>query len=93
MPIGKSGFMVSTSDNTDSQPVYMNHYNFTNTDRTNHTSATVYSHTNADGNIAINNGAAMNPTIAAKNNLHGGYGTTCYPKFFTVNQWPSDKAR
>jgi hypothetical protein len=93
MPIGKSGFMVATSENTDSKSVNMNRYNFTNTDRTNHASATVYSHTNADGNIAIANGAAMNPSITWTNNLHGGHGTTCYPKFFTVNQWPSDKAR
>jgi len=93
MPIGKSGFMVCTPQNTDSYSVYMNQYNFTNTDRTNHTASTVYSHTNADGNVAIANGGAMNPSINPRNNLHGGYGSTCYPKFFTVNQWPSDKAR
>lgn len=92
MPIGPSGFMMASSDNTDSQSVYMNQYDFTNTDRTNHADTTVYSHTNDDGPTNIGSGGTLNPDMNPRNNLHGGYGTTCYPKFFTINQWPTDKA-
>lgn len=93
LPIGKSGFMVATSQNTDSTPVNMNIYNFSNTDRSNGTSPTVYGHTGVDGNVPISSGGAMSPSTYTQNNLHGGYYSTCYPKFFTVNQWPSENAR
>ena len=93
MPIGKSGFNLMDQRNTDSQSCRINTYDFGNTDRTyNESSATTYSHANAPGNTAIANGGAMNPTLNGRNNLHGGYGSTCYPKYFTINHWPIEKA-
>ena len=93
MPIGKSAFNLMDQRNTDSASCYINTYDFGNTDRAyNEGAATTYSHTNSPGNTAISNGGTLNPTLNQRNNLHGGYGTTCYPKYFTINHWPIEKA-
>jgi len=88
LPLGKSGFMFALGENTDSSPVYMNVYNFSNTARSG-TGSTTYSNQGSDGNVATANGGALNASTYNYNNLHGGYGSTCYPIFFTVNQWPT----
>jgi hypothetical protein len=89
LPTGKSSFMILSESNTDSVPVQMAMYGFKNTDRTG-TAATTYSNSIAVASIA--NGGTLMPTKYGYNNLHGGYYSSCYPKFFTVNQWPKDKA-
>lgn len=85
---GKSGFLLTGSANTDTAGVQLNHYDFSKTAKTG-TAASIYSSSVGGANVSVANGAAL---VAGFNivtsDLHGGYFSTCYPIFFSVNAWP-----
>lgn len=89
IPIGKEGMAYFNGQNTDSQGVYSTLIDFNLTSQTG-TAATVISTTGGGLSIAaINNGAAINPARGYLY-MHGGFYSTCYPRFFTINWWPVD---
>lgn len=89
LPIGKEGMAYFNGVNTDSAGVYATLIDFNLTSTTG-TAATVISTTGGGLSIAaINNAAAINPARGFLY-MHGGYYSTCYPRFFTINWWPVD---
>lgn len=89
VPYGKAGMRYLCGVNSDSQSVSQIAWDFRNTDTLyNNAAATVYSHSNAAGLIAVNNDAILNSSVAATTGITGFHYSTCYPNFQTVNFWP-----
>lgn len=88
LPIGETKFAYFNGQNTDSAGVSNTVIDLSNTSTTG-TDATTISTSGAAIPAAISNGGAINPTLANVA-MHGGYYSTCYPRFFTINWWPID---
>lgn len=85
LPNMESRFVYFNGVNTDSSGVYGNIIDLSNTSRTGSAATTIMT---AHGGLAsIANGGAISAGLA-NFHMHGGYYSTCYPRFFTVNWWP-----
>lgn len=86
-PLGRSEFAYLQGQNTDSNGIAATIWDFTTTSRTG-TANTVYGSTaTGSRNSVIANGGALGATLSTFS-LTGGYYSTCYPHFMTVNWWP-----
>lgn len=87
MPLNKSQFAYFLRQNTDSDCLYTAIFDFTNTSRTG-TGTTVVGTLYDQSKVAsYANGAALN-TSSYQFALTGGFYSTCYPIFTTINYWP-----
>jgi len=84
MPIGESKFMQFVGTNTNGEGVPCRLIDLSNTSTQGTAATTIATHA---GVAAINNGGAIN-TTSKSISMHGGYYSTCYPRFFTINWWP-----
>jgi len=93
LPIGKSGFVWLNGSNTDSAAVTHCSWDFGLTNRTSHTSSTVYTHSSL-GITSTLPGIANNANLSASQNFKTGitgiHYSTSYPRFMTVNYWPTN---
>jgi hypothetical protein len=84
MPWKDGSFVHFVGVNTDSAGVQMNLITLNKTGRTGAGAQTVATN---GGETSVAIGGAI-PQTATNYGLHGGYYSTCYPRFYTVNWWP-----
>lgn len=91
-PMGQSGFAYLNGSNTDSNGIAVNTISLKNTGRTG-TGATVYASSSSYGaTTAVSNGEIIVSQLSFMS-VHGGYYSTSYPRFLTVNWWPINGKR
>lgn len=86
LPWKDSSFIHFIGINTDSAGINTNTITLSKTARTG-TGAKIVA--TATGEVSVAIGGAI-PANAISLGLHGGYYSTCYPRFYTVNWWPID---
>ena len=88
LPIGASsmGYFVGTNTDTSGVPASIMNFQDTNPFGT---GATTISTSGSTSPVTISNGAAISPSTSTLF-MHGGFYSTCYPRFMTINWWPVD---